>query len=59
MAGTKQNAAATWKKMMKNVDIDEPISFLDHVYLGSTQHECNLLGQPKNCQDGKSVAPKQ
>ena len=25
---------------MKNVDLDEPISFLDHVYLGCTQREC-------------------
>ena len=25
---------------MKNVDLDELTSFLDHVYLGCTQHEC-------------------
>ena len=25
---------------MKNVDIDEPISLLDHVYMGCTQREC-------------------
>ena len=25
---------------MKHVDIDEPTSFLDHVYLGCTQREC-------------------
>ena len=25
---------------MKNVDLDEPTSFLDHVYLGCTQREC-------------------
>ena len=25
---------------MKNVDNDEPTSFLDHVYLGCTQREC-------------------
>ena len=24
----------------KNVDLFEPISFLDHVYLGCTQREC-------------------
>ena len=29
-----------WKKLMKNVDPDEPTSFLDHVYLGCTQREC-------------------
>ena len=25
--------APTWKKLMTNVDIDEPMSFLHHVYL--------------------------
>ena len=25
---------------MKEVDLDEPTSFLDHVYLGCTQHDC-------------------
>ena len=40
MAGKKQNMALMWKKLMKNVDIDEPTSFLDHVYLGCTQREC-------------------
>ena len=28
-----------WKKLMKHVDIDEPTSFVDHVYLGCTQRE--------------------
>ena len=40
MVGKKQNMAPMWKKLMKNVDIDEPTSFLDHVYLGCTQREC-------------------
>ena len=31
MAGKKQNLAPLWKKLMKNVDIEEPTSFLDHV----------------------------
>ena len=26
MAGEKQNMAPTWKKLMKNVDLDEPTS---------------------------------
>ena len=39
MAGKKQNVASMWK-MMKNVDINKPTSFLDHVYLGCTQREC-------------------
>ena len=36
----KQNMAPMWKKLVKNVDLDEPTSFLDHVYLGCTQREC-------------------
>ena len=40
MAGKKQNLAPMWKKLMKNVDLDEPSSFFDHVSLGCTQREC-------------------
>ena len=40
MTGKTQNRAPMWKKLMKNVDLDEPTSFLDHVYLGCTQREC-------------------
>ena len=40
MAGKKQNLAPMWEKMMINVDMDEPTSFLDHMYLGCTQREC-------------------
>ena len=40
MAGKKQTMAPMWKKLMKNVDIDEPTSFLDHENLGCTQCEC-------------------
>ena len=40
MAGKKQNLAPMWKKLMKNVDIEEPTSLLDHVFLGCTQREC-------------------
>ena len=39
-AGRKQNMAPMWKKLMKLVDVGEPTSFLDHVYLGFTQREC-------------------
>ena len=38
----KQNMAPMWKNLMKNVDLDEPTSLLDHVYLGCTQRECKL-----------------
>ena len=27
---------------MKDVDLAEPTSFLDHVYLGCTQRECQI-----------------
>ena len=40
MAETKQNMAPMWKKLMTNVDLDDPTSILDHVYLGCTQREC-------------------
>ena len=29
-----------WKNLMKLVDLGEPTSFLDHVYLECTQREC-------------------
>ena len=49
MARKKQNVALMWKKLMKDVDIEEPPSFLDHVYLGCTQRECKsnekIIGQ--------------
>ena len=49
MAGKKQNLAPMWKKLMKDVDFEEPTSFLDHVYLGCTQRECKpnekIIGQ--------------
>ena len=49
MAGRKHNLAPVWKKLMKDVDIEEPISFLDHVYLGCTQLGCEpnekIIGQ--------------
>ena len=39
MYGKKQNVAPMWKKLMKLVDLDEPTSFVDHVYLGRTERE--------------------
>ena len=39
MAG-KKKMAPMWKKLMKSVDIGEPTSFPDHVYLRCTQREC-------------------
>ena len=38
LAGKKNDP--TWKVLMKHVDLGEPASLLDHVYLGCTQREC-------------------
>ena len=38
--GWKDAEYGSHVQMMKNVDVDETTSFLDHVYLGCTQREC-------------------
>ena len=40
MAEKKQNIHPMWKVLVKEIDLGEPTSFLDHVYLGCTQQEC-------------------
>ena len=40
IAGKKQNIAAMWKNLMKEVDLFEPALFLDRVYYGCTQRDC-------------------
>ena len=42
LAGKKQNIDPRWEILMKDVDLGEPTSFLDHVYLGCTQRECQI-----------------
>ena len=42
LAGKKHNISPTWKILMKDVDLGEPTSFLDHVYLGCTQRVCEI-----------------
>ena len=42
LAGKKQNINPMWKILTKDVDLEEPTSFLDHVYLGCTQRECEV-----------------
>ena len=42
LTGKKQNISPTWKIIMKDVDVGEPRSFLDHVYLDCTQRECQI-----------------
>ena len=39
LAGKKRNIDPMWKELMKEVDLGEPTSFLDHVYLGCTQRQ--------------------
>ena len=40
LTGKKQNIDPMWKVLMKDVDLGEPTTFLDHVYFGCTQREC-------------------
>ena len=42
LAGKKQKISLTLKIFMKDVDLGEPTTFLDHVYLGCTQRECKI-----------------
>ena len=42
LAGKKQNIDPMWKVLNKEVDLGEPTSFLDHVYLGCTQRQCQV-----------------
>ena len=39
LTGKKQNIDPMWKVLSKEVDLGEPTSFLDHVYLGCTQRQ--------------------
>ena len=42
LAGKKQNFDPMWKELNKEVDLGEPTSFLDHVFLGSTHRQCEM-----------------
>ena len=42
LAGKKQNIHPLWKLPNKEVDLGDPTSFLDHVYLGCTQRQCEI-----------------
>ena len=42
LAGKKQNIDPMWKVLNKEVGWEEPTSFLDHVYLGCTQRQCQI-----------------
>ena len=42
LAGKKRNIDPMWKVLNKEVDLGEPTTFLDHVYLGCTQRQCEV-----------------
>ena len=43
LAGKKQNVDPMWKVLNKEVDLrEQPTSFLDHIYLGCTQRQCQV-----------------
>ena len=42
LAGNKQNIDPIWKVLSKEFDLGEPTSFLDHVFLGCTQRQCEI-----------------
>ena len=42
LAGKKQNIDSMWKVLNQEVDLGEPTSFLDHVYLECTQGQCQV-----------------
>ena len=42
LAGKEQNFDPMWKVLNKEVDLGEPTSFLDHVYLVCTQRQCQV-----------------
>ena len=49
LAGKKHNIDPMWKLLNKEVDLGEPTSFLDHVYLGCTQRQCEISKDIKPC----------
>ena len=59
-AGKKRNIDPMWKVLMKDVDLGEPTSFLDHVYLGCTQRKCqtckDIVDNYRNMFESKSSA---
>ena len=42
LAGKKQHINPTCSVLIADVDLGESTSFLDHVYLGCTQRECQI-----------------
>ena len=40
LVGKEQNIDPMWKVLNKEVDLGEPTSFFDHVFLGCTRRQC-------------------
>ena len=49
LAGKKQNLDPMWKVLNKEVDLGEPTSFLDDVYLGYTQRQFEMSKNIVDC----------
>ena len=49
LAGKKHNIDPMWKVLNKENDLGEPTSFLDHVYLGCTQRQCEVSQVTEPC----------
>ena len=45
LAGKTENIKPTWKILMKDVDLGEPTSLLDQLYLGCTQREFKISNE--------------
>ena len=45
LAGKTENIEPIWNFFMKDVDLGEPTSFLDHVYLGCTERLCKISNE--------------
>ena len=45
IAGKTENLGPTWKILMKDVDLEEPTSFLDHENLRCTQRDCTIRSE--------------
>ena len=62
LEGKNQNRASVWKNLMKDVDLDELTSFLDHVYLGCIERECkpneDIVEQYRNMFESR-ILPEQ
>ena len=43
LAGKTQNIEPTWNILMEEVDLGEPTSFLDHVYLVALKESVKLI----------------